>query len=375
MSELAEYAERIESLAKRLGLDYYPVDFEVAPASLMTEIAVYGLPIRMPHWSFGVRYIHQLVRQSMGHSKIFEVMFPGDPCRAFLMDQNSLAENTLVTAHVAVRTAAIEAGKPSERWARVAIASAKQCGRATVPQVLPPAAFADVAAFVAHLTLPGPALMLVEPSASAETATLADLPAPSRETTLLIGPEGGWTAEEIDREVETGLFVPCRRIAPIFRLHAKAFRKLGIDVDDRERCIERHRLCAGDLVLYVLVPVGNQLFAQLRSVRQQATERCARTSGGNKVVMTGCDVLTAVGVPDDLAELNPDIAGPKGMVVVLALVVIPYTLEALVVGKSGDVYPHVTSTREALDMLVLRRETVVGPLFNEAFPLVWRVDQ
>jgi stage V sporulation protein R len=100
MSELAQYAERIESLAHRLGLDYYPVDFEVAPQSLMTEIAVYGLPVRMPHWSFGVRYIHQLVRQSMGHSKIFEVMFPGDPCRAFLMDGNSLAENTLVTAHV-----------------------------------------------------------------------------------------------------------------------------------------------------------------------------------------------------------------------------------------------------------------------------------
>ncbi|HWD22763.1 MAG TPA: SpoVR family protein [Burkholderiales bacterium] len=100
MNELEQYAAGIEELAKRLGLDYYNVDFEIAPASLMTEIAVYGLPIRMPHWSFGVRYIHQLVRQSMGHSKIFEVMFPGDPCRAFLMDGNSTAENTLVTAHV-----------------------------------------------------------------------------------------------------------------------------------------------------------------------------------------------------------------------------------------------------------------------------------
>ena len=99
-TELDEYAQGLEALAQRLGLDYYPVDFEIAPASLMTEIAVYGLPIRMPHWSFGVRYIHQLVRQSMGHSKIFEVMFPGDPCRAFLMDTNSLAENALVTAHV-----------------------------------------------------------------------------------------------------------------------------------------------------------------------------------------------------------------------------------------------------------------------------------
>jgi len=100
MTELDGYVERVEALAKRLGLDYYPVDFEFAPQSLMTEIAVYGLPVRMPHWSFGVRYIHQLVRQSMGHSKIFEVMFPGDPCRAFLMDGNSLAENVLVTAHV-----------------------------------------------------------------------------------------------------------------------------------------------------------------------------------------------------------------------------------------------------------------------------------
>jgi stage V sporulation protein R len=100
VNELEQNAGRIEALGRSLGLDYYPVDFEVAPGSLMTEIAVYGLPVRMPHWSFGVRYIHQLVRQSMGNSKIFEVMFPGDPARAFLMDTNSLAENSLVVAHV-----------------------------------------------------------------------------------------------------------------------------------------------------------------------------------------------------------------------------------------------------------------------------------
>ena len=32
----------------------------------MMEIAVYGLPVRMPHWSFGVRYIHQLVAPAWG---------------------------------------------------------------------------------------------------------------------------------------------------------------------------------------------------------------------------------------------------------------------------------------------------------------------
>jgi len=97
---LAQYAARIEALAQDLGLDFYPVSFDLVPANFMVEIAVYGLPVRMRHWSFGVRYIHQLVRQHMGHSRIFEVMFPGDPCHAFMQEQNSLAENTLVTAHV-----------------------------------------------------------------------------------------------------------------------------------------------------------------------------------------------------------------------------------------------------------------------------------
>jgi stage V sporulation protein R len=98
--QLADYGERIEALAVELGLDFYPVNFDLVPSNFMVEIAVYGLPVRMRHWSFGVRYIHQLVRQHMGHSRIFEVMFPGDPCHAFMLEQNSLAENTLVTAHV-----------------------------------------------------------------------------------------------------------------------------------------------------------------------------------------------------------------------------------------------------------------------------------
>ena len=99
-STIQDYSKRIEELAEKLGLDYYPVDFELVPNNFMMEIAVYGLPIRMPHWSFGIRYIHQLIRQGMGHSRIFEVMFPGDPCHAYLVNENSLPENTLVIAHV-----------------------------------------------------------------------------------------------------------------------------------------------------------------------------------------------------------------------------------------------------------------------------------
>ena len=94
------YVERIEELANRSGLVFHPVDFEAVPDTFMMEIAVYGLPVRMPHWSFGVRYIYQLIQRHMGHSRLFEVVFPGNPGHAYLASSNGLAENILVTAHV-----------------------------------------------------------------------------------------------------------------------------------------------------------------------------------------------------------------------------------------------------------------------------------
>lgn len=96
----SRFQSDLENLAKRMRLDYFPVEFEVVPPSFMMEVAVYGLPVRMPHWSFGVRYIHQLVQHRMGYSRIFEVVFPGNPGHAFMANNNSLAENTLVVAHV-----------------------------------------------------------------------------------------------------------------------------------------------------------------------------------------------------------------------------------------------------------------------------------
>jgi stage V sporulation protein R len=94
------FVSRMEELAARSGLAYHPVDFEEVPDSFMMEIAVYGLPVRMPHWSFGVRYIYQLIQRRMGHSRLFEVVFPGNPGHAYLAASNGLAENILVSAHV-----------------------------------------------------------------------------------------------------------------------------------------------------------------------------------------------------------------------------------------------------------------------------------
>jgi len=97
---LGEIGQQLEELGQGMGLDYFPLHFEEVPQSFMLEIAVYGLPVRMAHWSFGVRYIHQMIQRRMGHSRLYEVVFPGNPGRAYLAKGNSIPENTLVIAHV-----------------------------------------------------------------------------------------------------------------------------------------------------------------------------------------------------------------------------------------------------------------------------------
>lgn len=104
----------------------------------------------------------------------------------------------ILTARSEVSPASLVRGRRRERWERIAVSSAKQCGRAVVPIVLPPEPFEAVAAFVDERQLPTPMLMLVEPGATSATVALGELEGrPPREVSLLIGPEGGWTPEEI----------------------------------------------------------------------------------------------------------------------------------------------------------------------------------
>lgn len=106
----------------------------------------------------------------------------------------------IVTTRSEVSLATVRRGRRQERWQRIAVSSAKQCGRAVVPPILEPRQFDTATAALAHMRLAGPGLMFVEPSAAEDVLSLRDLdPTPPRETSVLIGPEGGWTAEEIER--------------------------------------------------------------------------------------------------------------------------------------------------------------------------------
>ena len=96
----------------------------------------------------------------------------------------------IVKAHTIARGKRTE----SDRWSRVAIASAKQCRRAVVPTIAVTREFSQWLASSAH----GLRLILVEPSAArTEIESLHVLENHAAGSlALIVGPEGGWSQEE-----------------------------------------------------------------------------------------------------------------------------------------------------------------------------------
>jgi 16S rRNA (uracil1498-N3)-methyltransferase len=123
----------------------------------------------------------------------------GDKMDAMIRDavmMGAAAIQPVVTTRSEISLAALERKHARERWERIAISSAKQCGRAVVPGVLEPLAFDDV--FDGNAI--GSAFMLVEPGAAEKVLPLAALPPEIPvEAAIFTGPEGGWTPDEIDR--------------------------------------------------------------------------------------------------------------------------------------------------------------------------------
>jgi 16S rRNA (uracil1498-N3)-methyltransferase len=105
----------------------------------------------------------------------------------------------IVAARTGTTLAALERGRRRDRWERVAIASTKQCGRAVLTGVRAPCTFDALVTALGEAPA-GVAFLFVEPDAPGRASPLAALPSvPPPAATIVIGPEGGWSYEEIER--------------------------------------------------------------------------------------------------------------------------------------------------------------------------------
>ena len=97
-----------------------------------------------------------------------------------------------------------------KRWQHIAIASTKQCGRSCLPVINPPTQFSQY--IEAQSSYAEQKLLLLEPNRCtfANKTTRRQQPTSSshpQTASIAIGPEGGWTAEEIQL-AKNGHYIP-----------------------------------------------------------------------------------------------------------------------------------------------------------------------
>ncbi|WP_318569344.1 SpoVR family protein [Salinigranum marinum] len=99
--ELKEPVREAGNLARKLGLEPYPVNYWIVDYDEMNELIAYGgFQRRYPHWRWGMTYDRQRKQGQFGMGKAFEIVNNDNPSHAFLQLSNSLADQKAVITHV-----------------------------------------------------------------------------------------------------------------------------------------------------------------------------------------------------------------------------------------------------------------------------------
>jgi stage V sporulation protein R len=100
LKRLHNLDEKIQEIARKFGLDFFPQEFDVISAQKMLEIMAYRFPVNFSHWSFGRDYEIEKTKYEHGFGIPYEVVLNSDPSRAYLMSTNPFPVQVMVMAHV-----------------------------------------------------------------------------------------------------------------------------------------------------------------------------------------------------------------------------------------------------------------------------------
>jgi len=99
---LSRTYEAIEKIAlEELRLDVYPNQLEIISSEQMLDAySSVGMPLMYQHWSFGKRFVFEENLYRSGRRGLaYELVINSNPCIAYLMEENTMAMQALVTAH------------------------------------------------------------------------------------------------------------------------------------------------------------------------------------------------------------------------------------------------------------------------------------
>jgi len=103
--KLSRAYEAIEAIAvEELHLNVYPVQMEIISSQQMLDAySSVGMPLMYRHWSFGKHFLYQeMLYRKAGRGLAYELVINSNPCIVYLMEENTMALQALVTAHAAL---------------------------------------------------------------------------------------------------------------------------------------------------------------------------------------------------------------------------------------------------------------------------------
>jgi len=101
METLQEWDDKICVLGEKLGLDWYPIQYEMCDyKEMIGHMAYSGLPTHYRHWSYGKIFDRTQTEYNLGMSGLpYEMIINTNPSIAYLMTENPMPTHLLTMAH------------------------------------------------------------------------------------------------------------------------------------------------------------------------------------------------------------------------------------------------------------------------------------
>ena len=101
ISDLEKWDKKICTIGEALGLDWYPIEYEICDyKEMIGHMAYTGLPTHYRHWSYGKSFDRIQTEYNLGMSGLpYEMIINSDPSISYLMTENPMPTHILTMAH------------------------------------------------------------------------------------------------------------------------------------------------------------------------------------------------------------------------------------------------------------------------------------
>jgi stage V sporulation protein R len=101
IKDLKIWDDKICTLAKKFGLDWFPINYEICDYyEMIGHMAYHGMPSHYNHWSYGKSFERTHFFYNSGQQGLpYELIINSDPSIAYLMLQNEFYLQILIMAH------------------------------------------------------------------------------------------------------------------------------------------------------------------------------------------------------------------------------------------------------------------------------------